>query len=258
MSEVQFSKSGQVGIISLNRPPANAYEITLMQQLNKAIDAVNQDDEVNVVIVKSKAQKFFSAGADIKVFGANDTESNKQMVRWARKATSKMTESRKIFIAAINGHALGGGLELAMACDLRFAAKGQYLLGLPEVKLGLMPGNGGTQRLIRLIGANKALELMITGESIDPKRALQIGLINKLLPADKWFEQTEAYAKTLAAGPALAIAAIKRSVYEGNALHLADGLALEEKLVDPLYDSEDAKEGYAAFVEKRPPSFQGL
>lgn len=256
-NEVQFSKKDQVAFISLNRPSANAYEIAFMQQLNSSIDKANQDQDVNVVILKSNSKKFFSAGADINVFGANDTESNKEMVRWARKAASKMEESQKIFIAAINGHALGGGLELAMACDLRLAAEGRYWIGLPEVKLGLMPGNGGTQRLIRLIGANKALELMLTGESFTPEQALQFGLVNHLFPAQTFQDQAESFAQTLAAGPVLAMAAIKRSVYEGSSLNLADGLALEEKLVDPLYDSKDAAEGYAAYLEKRPARFLG-
>ena len=257
MNVIHFTKRGKVGVITLDRPPANAYEIGFMQQLNQAIDKANEEEDINVVILKSASKKFFCAGADIKIFGANDTVKNKEMVSWARKATVKMGESSKIFIAAINGHTLGGGLELAMACDLRFAAEGNYQLGLPEVKLGLMPGNGGTQRLLRLIGANKALELMITGESIGPDKAYQIGLVNKLLPADQWEEQTDAYADALAAGPALAIAAIKQSVYEGGALSLNEGLALEDKLVAPLYDSEDAGEGYAAFTEKRPPRFRG-
>jgi enoyl-CoA hydratase/carnithine racemase len=179
------------------------------------------------------------------------------MIRFAHNTLSKMAASDKVFIAAVNGHALGGGLEMALACDLRFAAEGKYYMGLPEVTLGLLPGNGGTQRLPRLIGANKALEMMLTGERIGPEEAHRIGLVNKLFPVEQLQAETEAYAQKLAAGASLAIAAIKRCVYDGMQMDLADGLALERQLIEPLYDSADAAEGFAAFAEKRPPVYQG-
>ncbi len=152
---------------------------------------------------------------------------------------------------------MGGGLEMALACDLRFAAEGRYFLGLPEVGLGLLPGNGGTQRLPRLVGPNKALEMMITGERVGPDEALQLGLVNKLFPAEKLIEETESYARKLAAGATLAIGSIKRCVYDGIEMDLHDALAYERKLIEPLYDSEDAAEGFAAFGEKRSPNFKG-
>jgi enoyl-CoA hydratase/carnithine racemase len=179
------------------------------------------------------------------------------MIRFAHNTLSKMAASNKVFIAAINGHALGGGLEMTLACDLRFAAEGKYYLGLPEATLGLLPGNGGTQRLPRLIGANKALAMMITGERIGPEEAHRIGLVNKLFPADQLQAETEAYAQKLAAGATLAMGAIKRCVYDGMQMDLAAGLGLERQLIEPLYDSEDAAEGFAAFAEKRPPAYKG-
>jgi enoyl-CoA hydratase/carnithine racemase len=172
-----FSQSGPVGYITLDRPPANSYEINFMQDLDAAITAADNDDETDVVILRSASDKFFSAGADIKAFMANDTAANMEMIRFAHQTLSKMADSHKVFIAAINGHALGGGLEMALACDLRFAAEGDYKLGLPEVSLGLLPGNGGTQRLPRLIGANKALELMITGQKVGRHVALDLGIV---------------------------------------------------------------------------------
>jgi len=254
---VTFSKEGAVGTIILDRPPANSYEINFMKDLDAAVDAADGDGAVKVIILRSASEKFFSAGADIKAFMANDTAANMEMIRRAHATLAKMADSNKIFIAAINGHALGGGLEMALACDLRFAAEGNYALGLPEVTLGLLPGNGGTQRLPRLIGANKALEMMITGERVGPHEAQRLGLINKLFPAERVLEETEAYAQKLAAGATLAIGAIKRCVYDGAQMELHEALAYERQQIEPLFGTEDAAEGFQAFAEKRPPVYMG-
>jgi enoyl-CoA hydratase/carnithine racemase len=254
---VTFSRSGNIGYITLDRPPANSYEINFITDLDAAITAAEEDDAVKVVIMRSASDRFFSAGADIKAFMANDTEANMDMIRYAHKVLARMADSHKIYIAAINGHALGGGLEMALACDLRFAAEGDYRLGLPEVTLGLLPGNGGTQRLPRLVGANRALEMMITGERVTPEEAHRLGIVNRLFPAGELMEETEAYAQQLAAGATLAIGAIKQAVYEGIEMELEDALALERDLVEPLFESEDAAEGFAAFGEKRQPEYKG-
>ena len=255
---VAFSKSDVIGYITLNRPPANSYEIGFMRDLDAAIDAANADSGVKVVILKSASEKFFSGGADIKAFLANTTAANMEMIRTAHRALDKMAASDKVFIAAINGHAMGGGLELALACAHRIATDHpKTVLALPETQLGLIPGIGGTQRLPRLIGATKALEMMLTGESITPDEALRLGIINRLFPVDKLMEEAEAYARKLAAGASLAIARIKQCVYQGIATNLSDGLALERKLIEPLFDSEDAKEGLTAFSEKRPAVYKG-
>ncbi len=259
MSEtvVTFTKSESIGTITLNRPPANSYDIYFMQQLDAAIDAADNDSQVKAVILKSASEKFFSAGADIKTFQASSAEENMEMIRTAHRALEKMARSPKVYVAALNAHALGGGLEMALACDLRFAAQGNYRLGLPEVTLGLLPGNGGTQRLPRLVGVSKALELMLTGETVGPEEAQRLGLVNKLFPAEKLYAETEAYARKVAAGASLAIGEIKKAVYEGIALSLHDALAFERKLVEPLFYTADAQEGIAAFVEKRQASFKG-
>ncbi len=254
---VTFAQSGGIGTISLNRPPANSYEIGFMRDLDAAIDAALADAATKVVILKSASEKFFSGGADIKAFLANPTAANMEMIRTAHRALDKIAASHQIFIAAINGHALGGGLEMALACDLRFAAEGKYRLGLPEVTLGLLPGNGGTQRLPRLIGGNKALEMMLTGETVTPEEAARLGLVNKVFPADRLLAETESYAHKLATGASLAVARIKQCVHQGLALNLSEGLALERRLVEPLFDSEDAREGLRAFAEKRPAVFMG-
>ncbi len=252
-----FSTSDAIGFITLNRPPANSYDIHFMRDLDAAIENANGDAVTKVVILKSASQKFFSAGADVKAFLANTTAANLEMIRFAHQALDKMAASGKVFIAAINGHALGGGLEMALACDLRFAAEGAYQIGLPEVTLGLLPGNGGTQRLPRLIGANQALEMTITGETVGPEAALRLGIVNRLFPADKLMEETEAFARKLAAGATVAVGRIKRAVYRGSAMSLSEGLALERELIETLFDTEDAKEGLAAFAEKRQAVFKG-
>jgi enoyl-CoA hydratase/carnithine racemase len=228
-----------------------------MHDLEAAIQAAEAEAEVQVVIFRSASEKFFSAGADIKAFKASSTAENMEMVRTAHDALDKMAASSKVFVAVIQGHAMGGGLEMALACDLRFAAEGSYRMGLPEVTLGLLPGNGGTQRLPRLIGANKALEMMLTGETVTPERALELGIVNRIFPAEKIEDETAAYAGKLAQGASRAVGSIKQAVYRGTPMDLKDGLELERELMEPLFDSEDAKEGLTAFTEKRPPVFKG-
>ena len=254
---VTFTRDGDIGFITLDRPPANSYEINFMRQLDAAIEAARADGEVGAVILRSASDRFFSAGADIKAFMANDTAENMEMIRVAHAALAKMAKIPKIFIAAINGHALGGGLEMALACDLRFAAAGDYRLGLPEVTLGLLPGNGGTQRLPRLVGRNKALEMMVTGEQVGPEEAKELGIVNRVFPADELKDETEAYARKVASGATLAIGAIKEAVYRGIHMELDEALALERELIEPLFDTEDAAEGFAAFTDKRPPEYKG-
>ena len=254
---VTFTTEGPLGFITLNRPPANSYEINFMQDLDAAIDAAAADEAVKAVLMVSASEKFFCGGADIKAFLANSPAANVEMVTFAHQALAKIATIPKVFIAVINGHAMGGGLEMALACDLRIAGDGKFLLALPEATLGLLPGNGGTQRLPRLIGANKALELMLTGQTISPQTALELGIVNKLFPPETVLEEAKAYALKLATGPTLALGHIKRCVYEGMQLPLAEGLALERELVAELFASQDAQEGLSAFVEKRQAEFKG-
>lgn len=259
MSEpvVTFSTSDSIGYITLDRPPANSYEIEFMGELDAAIVGAHEDPAVKAVILQSASEKFFSAGADIKVLSANTSDVNMNMIRAAHKVLDKIAASPKVFIAAIQGYALGGGLEIALACDLRFAAEGEYRLGLPEVTLGLLPDTGGTQRLPRLIGAGKALELMISGETVGPKQALELGMVNRVYPRAALLQETRAFAEKLAEGATLAIWRIKQAAYQGSDMRLRDGLSLERNLAQPLFDSDDAEEGLAAFIEKRAPVFKG-
>ncbi|MCF7352971.1 enoyl-CoA hydratase/isomerase family protein [Vibrio sp. CK2-1] len=254
---IQYSRQDKVGVITLNRSPVNAYNFIFHQQLNTLLTEVEQDEQVNCVIFRSSSEKFFCAGADIKEFQANSTKANQQMVDMARANLALLDQSKKIYIAEVAGHCMGGGLEIALACDFRFAAEGSYLIGMSEIKLGLIPGNGGTQRLVRLIGKVKALELLLTGDNISPQTAHQLGLLNCLHPKAELAQVTLDFALKLAFGPALANAATKQAVSVGAELSLADGLKLEHQLADALCHSQDAKEGFVAFVEKRTPVYCG-
>src|SRR4029079_15698814 len=174
---------GSVGYITLDKPPANSYDKDFMEEFGGAIDPAASDAGVNAVIVRSASKKFFSAGADIKAFMANDTAANMAMIERGHEVLASIADVPKVFIAQIEGHALGGGLEIALACDLRFGARGNFKLGVPEVTLGLLPGNGGTQRLPRIIGVPKALDLMVTGRAISPGEAHSLGILNRLFAA---------------------------------------------------------------------------
>src|SRR4051794_15496944 len=241
-----------VARVTLDHPPANSYDLPVMQRFAADVDAAIASD-ARAVIVDSASEKFFSAGADVKRFLEGDVDSNMEMIRISQATFRRMAAADQVFIAFIAGHALGGGLEIALACDVRLAAPGSYRLGTPEVKLGLLPGNGGTQRLTRLLGPSRAMDLLLTGRTFSPEEALDWGLVAALVDADG----APAYAARLAAGPKLAIAAIKRCVHEGGQLPLDEGLSLEAELVERLFRSRDANEGLTAFVQKRRPEFVG-
>jgi enoyl-CoA hydratase/carnithine racemase len=259
MSEpfVTLSRDNAVGILTLNRPPANSYNLDFVHDFGAAIDAAANDDAIRVVVVKSASEKFFCAGADVKFFSENSQDANMQMIRAEHSTLEKIERVPKIFIALIGGHALGGGLEIALACDLRFAGDGDFKLGLPEVTLGVLPGNGGTQRLSRLIGASRALDLMITGRAVAPSEAHVLGIVNQIIPHADLAAKTLEYAHTLARGATYSMGRIKLAVNEGLQMPLHDGLAHERKLTEQVFESADGREGIRAFVEKRKPVFKG-
>ncbi len=252
---VKYQSEDRIGFITLDNPPANSYDQSFMEELGKAIVDAADDDAGKVVVMRSSSPKFFSAGADVKSFAQQDADDSAAMIEVAHQALGRIASIPKVFIALIQGHALGGGLEMALACDLRFGARGSYKLGTPEVTLGLLPGNGGTQRLPRLIGVSRALDLMITGRRISPGQAHALGILDRLLPPAKAESMTLDYARGLASGAVGAIGAIKRAAIGGIDLSLEDGLARERELVAALFRSRDAREGLTAFMEKREPVF---
>jgi enoyl-CoA hydratase/carnithine racemase len=244
----------QDGSITLDKPPANSYDIDYMRELAAAIAAAGADEAARVVVVRSASEKFFCAGADIKAFAANGVDANMDMIRLAHETLASIARSPKVFVACVAGHALGGGLEIALACDIRYAIEGRYRLGTPEVTLGILPGNGGTQRLPRLIGAGPALELLVTGRAVSPEEARALGLVSQVFADQAAFDDQ---VTSLRALPPLALANIKRAVHEGMDRSLAEGLALERDLIEELFATNDAREGVTAFSEKRTPEFTG-
>jgi enoyl-CoA hydratase/carnithine racemase len=253
---VTFTEHGRVGRITLDNPPANSYDLQAMEEFSRAVDEAI-DARSRAVIVASASEKFFSAGADVKKFLEGNVEANMEMIQTSQGAFRRMAAADAVFIAHINGHALGGGLEIALACDIRLANAGHYKLGTPEVTLGILPGNGGTQRLPRLIGLSRATELLLTGRTFSPEDALAWGLVAALYDPEEADDRVRAYALRFANGAALATTAIKRAVIDGTAMSLEQGLGLEAELIEELFHTEDAREGLQAFVEKRDPEFVG-
>src|SRR3954449_9951065 len=255
---VSFSAEGAVGFITLDKPPANSYDFDFMEEMGAAVDAAAAHHAAKVVIVRSASKRFFCAGADIKAFLANDTAGNMKMINRGHEALAAIARVPKVFITQIEGHALGGGLEITLACDLRFGARGSYKLGVPEVTLGLLPGNGGTQRLPRVIGVPKALDMMVTGRAISPGEAHGLGILNRLFAVGETAEKTRAYADALAGGATAAIGEIKLTTYAGSEMPIADALAREREGIARLFETQDAAEGFASFSEKRKPEFKGV
>ena len=246
----------RVGWITLDRPPDNTYDADLLEELDRCVGEV-AEAEVAVAVIRSASDKFFSAGADVKAFLERSADDNMVMCRRAHRVLDRFAAEAPLFVAAIAGHALGGGYEIALACDIRVAAEGRYRIGLPEVTLGLLPGTGGTQRLPRLIGRGRALELMTTGRTVTPAEAERLGMVDRLVPAGEFDQAVADLAANLAGGAPLAVAAITRAVNDGLDRPLPDALDRELEELAALFASEDAREGMTAFTEKRPPKFSG-
>ena len=254
---LDFSVDSGIGSIVLNRPPANAYDAEMLVALRDSVLRAAEDPTVRVVVVRSANPKFFCTGADIGVLQNSTRAQFANFLTIAQEAVDAIARTPKLFIAAISGHCIGGGLEIALGCDFRLAASGKYRLGLAEVNLGLSPGMGGTQRLPRLIPRSKALHLMVTGEPISPEEALALGIVDRVIEADQFDAEVMAYARKLAAGPSMAQGYIKLSVNHGMEVSLAHGLAIERAHQNQLFASEDVAEGLKAFLEKRAAQFTG-
>jgi enoyl-CoA hydratase len=250
-----LEKKERVATITLNRPPMNPLNRQMYEELGQVAEELNADPEVKVVIITGAGDKAFAAGLDVKEVEGKSVIEMKDFWACSRDASSRLAGIEKPVIAAINGLALGGGLELALCCDLRIASEGTRF-GQPEVTLGIIPGGGGTQRLPRLIGAARAKELLFTGAMIDAQAALGMGLVSKVVPADKLMEEITALATTIAAMPAVALKMIKHAVDHGINMDLNSALIYEGESFMLSYTSEDGREGLRAFVEKRKPSYK--
>ena len=247
---------GRVGWITLDRPPDNAVDAALLEELDRCVGEV-AEAEVAVAVIRSASEKFFSAGADLNGYLERSPEESLAMARRAHQVLGRFADEAPLFIAAIAGHALGAGYEITLACDVRVAAEGRYRIGLPEVTLGLLPATGGSQRLSRLIGRGRALELVTTGRTVAPAEAERLGMVDRLVPAGEFDKAVADLAAGLAAGAPLAVAAITRVVNDGLERSLEDALDRDLEELAPLLTSEDAREGITAAVERRPPRFSG-
>jgi enoyl-CoA hydratase/carnithine racemase len=255
---VRLDRDGAVGIIVLDRPPANSYDYDFLRELASAVDDARYDDELRAVVVTSASERFFSAGADVTAFQAGSANKRAMTALLAHEVFRKFENTPMVFVAAIAGHALGGGLELALACDLRFAARGSYRIGLPEVNLGLFPGSGGTQRLPRLVGLSRGIDLIANARTLSPEDAKDLGILDQLYDdAAACRAAAVEYCAKLAAGPSEAIGRAKVVTSLGYAAPLDLGLALEREAIARVFVSEDAQEGITAFGEKRQPAFKG-
>src|SRR5437763_2816058 len=255
---VNYRVENGVAVIEMNDPPANTYTYEMNRQLDEAILKARFDNDAHVMVLTGNGDKFFSAGANIKMLASVDPVFKYYFCLHANETLLRLEHTPKLVIAALNGHTVGGGLEIAMAADLRIARKDSGKIGLPEVNLGVLPGTGGTQRLSRLVGKSKAIELMITGNTFSFEEAQELGIVNDIFEREGFMENIMEYARqfTPPNKAAKAVGRIKRAVQTGWEIPMESALAVERESQQLLFQSEDAKEGLAAYVEKRPAIFK--
>jgi enoyl-CoA hydratase len=252
---ITMERTGKILTILLNRPPTNPLSVAFGRELFDAFTEAEMAKDVTVVVITSALEKVFVAGADIKEMASMDRAASEAFSKLLQEANNLLPRMMKVVIAAINGHALGGGCELAMACDYRLMKKGKALIGLPEATLGILPGAGGTQRLPRLVGLSKAMDILLRGKAMGPEEALAIGLVDRLIEPENFMDEVMNFAEQLASGAGKAMGYIKAAVYEGIDLPMEQALAIERKCGLENLGTHDAKEGLAAFAEKRKPNF---
>src|ERR1700704_828740 len=255
---VNYRTEGGVAVIEMCDPPANTYTYEMNRQLDEAILKARMESDVYVMLLTGAGDKFFSAGANIKMLSSVDPTFKYYFCLHANETLLRLEHTPKLVIAALNGHCVGGGLEIAMAADIRIARRDAGKIGLPEVNLGVLPGTGGTQRLSRLVGKSKAIELMVVGNTFSFEEAKEMGIINDIFERDNFMENILEYARqfTPPNKAAKAVGRIKRAVQSGWEVPMESALAIERELQQRLFASDDAKEGLAAYVEKRPATFK--
>ena len=252
-----FEKKENIGILTINRPEKmNAISKELTAELRQFLEELEGDEEVRVLIVTGAGNKAFVAGADVNELVDRDAQMGRKVTKERQEIFSMIEDLHVPVIAAINGYALGGGLELALACSIRLASE-KARFGAPEVKLGIIPGDGGTQRLPRLVGLGRAMEMILTGDFIDAQEAFRIGLVNRVYPHDQLMEKAIELARKIASRPPLAVRFAKEAVNRSQEGNPRIGLALESYLHALSCTTEDKKEGVAAFLEKRKAEFKG-
>jgi enoyl-CoA hydratase/carnithine racemase len=256
---VEYSVADGIAILTLNDPPANTYSHEMMRRLDELILHARFDDQIHVILLTGKGDKFFCAGANIRMLTTVSPQYKYYFCLHSNETLNRLEQTPKLVIAAINGHCVGGGLEVALAADLRIAKRGAGKIGLPEVNLGVLPGTGGTQRLSRLVGKSKAIELMIEGRTFDFEEGMQLGLINQILESNDFESKVLNYARQFVPPnrASKAVGLIKRAVQTGIELPFQDALALEREVQQQLFESADASEGLSAYLEKRTPKFRG-
>jgi enoyl-CoA hydratase/carnithine racemase len=255
--KIRYEVDGGVAIITLVDPPANTYSHQMMRQLDEAILRARFDADVHVLLIRGDGEKFFCAGADINMLRDADPTFKYHFCLHANETLNRLEQTPKLVIAALNGHTVGGGLEVAMAADLRLAKQDGGKIGLPEVHLGVLPGTGGTQRLVRIVGKARAIEMMVEGKNFSFDEALELGIVQRLVPADGFDDAVLQYAQQFVPPnkAARAVGSIKRAVQSGAESSFSEGLALERELQQQLFNGDDAREGLAAYLEKRAPKF---
>jgi enoyl-CoA hydratase len=255
---INYRADAGVAVIELSDPPANTYTYEMNRQLDEAILKARMDNDVYVMVLTGAGDKFFSAGANIKMLVSVDPTFKYYFCLHANETLLRLEHTPKLVIAALNGHCVGGGLEIAMAADIRIARQDAGKIGLPEVNLGVLPGTGGTQRLSRIVGKSKAIELMVTGNTFSFEEAKELGIVNDIYERDNFMENIMEYARQFCPPnkAAKAVGRIKRAVQTGWEIPMESALAVERENQQLLFQSEDAKEGLAAYVEKRPAVFK--
>jgi enoyl-CoA hydratase len=258
---VNYRADGGIAILTLDDPPANTYTHQMMRDLDEAILAARFDDDIHVIMIRGQGEKFFCAGANISMLNEVTPQFKYYFCLHANETLNRLEQTPKLTIAALNGHTVGGGLEVAMACDLRIARQGAGKVGLPEVNLGVLPGTGGTQRLVRIVGKSRAIEMMTTGRLLSFEEGQALGIVNEVYEGDDatFMSRVLDFARGFVPPnkASKAVGAIKRAVQTGAEIPFETALALERELQQQLFASGDAKEGIAAYVEKRKAEFKG-
>jgi enoyl-CoA hydratase len=261
-SLVSYDVADGVAVLTLTDPPANTYSYDMMRRLDALVLEARMDDTVHVIVLRGAGEKFFCAGADIRMLSSVTPRFKYFFCLHANETLNRLEQTPKLVMAALNGHCVGGGLEVAMAADLRLARKGAGKVGLPEVNLGVLPGTGGTQRLARLVGKSRAIEMMATGRLFEFEEAEAMGLVSAVIEAadaETFLARVKERAREFVppGRASKAVGLIKRAVQTGSEVSFQDALALEREMQQQLFESEDAREGLAAHLDKRKPVFKG-